>query len=227
MSHTNLPTLESTTKCTLKFNDISYIPMDEKKTVKLFSLLADREKQFKIRKWLNTAEIKIIHFNNTRHIFKTSDEILLNAFWSIINKVVNTKDEYKLTLYRNLLLNIQRNKTDNWEEIELYIQLIEDYSKSHIEVLQLINKGILDYLYYMNIPPTNTIPSKLAECIEYAIPELARKYEMIQQIWNDLLETGLRKEANLYMWMSDRRFVCMFLTTDLGKKFLLLISKCG
>ena len=226
MSYTNLPTLESTTKCTLKFNDIVYIPMHEEMTAKLFVLMADQEKQNKIREWLTITEIKLIYYNEVRHIFKPSNEVLLDAFWYIVNKVVTAKEEYKLTLYKNLILNVQRIKADNLEEIKSFINIIEHYSHSHIKVLKLVD-GIMDYIISIRIPTTNTIPATLAHCIEYVIVELSQQHEACIQIWKDLLELGLRKEYRLHRWMTEKMFVKMSLTSDSGKTFLRFISKCG
>lgn len=226
MANTNLLPLGSTTKCTLKFNDISYIPIHAKMTAKLFSLLADQEKQNKIRKWMATAGIKLIHYNDARHIFKPSHEVLIDAFWYILNKVVNTKEEYQLAFYKNLILNVQKSKDKNLEEVKSFIDIVSNYSHNHIKVLGFID-SIVDYVLSIGIPLTNTAPLTIGQCIEYAVADLAGQNEEYTQIWKDLLELGLMKDSDLRRWMTTKMFFHMSLTTDSGKTFLRYISKCG
>jgi hypothetical protein len=192
-------------------------------TANIFSLLACTEKQKKIRTWLNIAGIKLIHFDKERHIFKTSNEVVIDAFWYIINKVISAKQNYQLVLYKNIILNTQRTKNNNIEEIKSFVDIVSDYSQNHINVLKLID-GIMDYFVSIGTTESNSIPPTIENCIECAIVELSKHNIEIQQIWEDLFQLGLRKESSLHRWMTVKMFVYMSLVTEQGKTFLKYIE---
>lgn len=227
MSDMNFPPLGSTVECALKIKYLAEIPMYEDLTYALLDLMIDDENEERIRNWMKRAGIEIINYDEARHKFKATNEIVLDVFWYSVNKIVKTEEAYKLAYFRNIFLNTVRNEYENLEQIKSYIDIVSKYSHNHLRVLKLLN-GMMDYYYRaMNIQPTNTIPSTIAKSIELGVDELRGQYSKCIKIWNDLFELGLRKESSLHRWMTVNMFVYMSLVSDYGKEFLRYISKYG
>lgn len=223
MKDTNFPPLGSAIECTLKIKDLAEIPMYEELTDELLLMVND-ENETGIRKLMEIAKIEVINYDEEQHIYHLEDEIVIDAFWYIVKQVSKTDNPKKVRYLKNILYYVQNNRDCDLNKIKSFIDIIMKYSVLHFEVLWFLD-GIFDYVHFKKRPLINTIPETLAECIDYAIPELQNEYDTKKQIWRDLLETGLRKEANLYMWMSTNIFVFMSLTSSLGKEFLEVVVK--
>lgn len=206
-------------ECTLKIGNSAIIPMYEDLTNELLYIMHPLGNRERINKWMEKAKIEIIDYKKFEHNYSPLDEIVIDAFWYIVNQVTKTEDPLKMRYFKNILYHVLKNRESNLEEIKSFVDIILNYSILHFEVLRLID-GILDFFYFMKTPPINILPETLAKCIEYATPELRKEYEKIEQIWKDLLKLKLRKEASLHMWMTANKFAWMSLTSELGKKFL-------
>lgn len=226
MQESKFPPLGSTIECTLVIKGFVAIPIYEDLLYALLYLMIPEENEKRIRKWMEKAKIEIINYNEFEHFYSPPDEIVLDVFWYVVNKLVNIEEPLKIRYLKNILYSVLKNRNSNLDEVKSFVDIISNYSILHLRVLWSVD-GLLDYIIKMRIPTINTIPETLAKCIDYAIPDLKGEYEKLKQIWNDLFETGLRKDANLHMWMTDKKFAWMSLTSDYGKKFLRLITNCG
>lgn len=177
-------------------------------------------------KWMEEIgnRIKDLESNSQFDLNSLQDnQIFIDVVLQTTQQALKTSQQEKLDYYKNAIINTATGEHPEISEIQIFLNLISDYTIWHVKILKLFNNPI-DYFEKHSLTVPNFMSASLSSILEIAFPELKGKTDFYNLIWDDLHRAGLHKTGGLQTMMSSSGLM-VSRTSDFGKRFLGFIEK--
>jgi hypothetical protein len=149
------------------------------------------------------------------------NEIFIDVIVQTVQQAIKTSQEEKLAYYRNVVTNTALGEHPDISEIQIFLNLISDYTVWHIKILKLFDD--IPKWYNENNKQVPSIMGGLSSILENAFPELKGRSDFYNLIWNDLQRAGFHSSGSLQTIMTSQGLIASR-TSEYGKRFLEFIS---
>jgi len=174
--------------------------------------------------WMENIGERIKQLENETIIDLTSlqnNDIFIDVVLQITNQALKTSEKEKLDYYRNAILNTALGEHPELSEMQIFLNLISDFTVWHIKILKLI-----DFPTDWFVQNAKSIPDyssvDLSNIIEMVYPDLIGRQEFYTLIWEDLKRAGLIQSSRLLHHLYTNSSSA---TSPFGEKFLRFISE--
>ena len=150
-----------------------------------------------------------------------NNEIFIDVVVQTTQQAIKTSQEEKLSYYKNVVTNIALGEHPDISEIQIFLNLISDYTVWHIKILKLFDD--IPKWYKENNKQVPSIMGGLSSILENAFPELKGRSDFYNFIWNDLQRAGFHSSGSLQTIMTSQGLMASR-TSEYGKRFLEFIS---
>ncbi len=152
-----------------------------------------------------------------------NNEVFIDVVLQATQLALLTSEKEKNQYFKNAILNSAVDENPNITEVQIFLNLISNFTVWHIKILKLFDNP--ENWFRQN---GKTMPSYMAaglsNVLEEAYPELKDKRELYDLIWDDLSRAGLHKTSGLHTTMTGSSLMVPR-TTSFGKEFLEFITK--
>jgi hypothetical protein len=205
---------------------IGSIPIIGAAASELFSLIVTPPLEKRRTEWIEDIGIRIKTLEDRDEISVESlreNDTFIDVVLQTTHQALKTSQQEKLDCYKNAIINTAVGEHPEISEIQIFLNLISDYTVWHIKILKLFDNPS-DWFESHSIPAPNFMSASLSSIIEIAFPELKRKGDLYDLIWDDLKRAGLHKSGSLRTMMTGSGLMTPR-TSFLGKRFLNFISE--
>ncbi|MBN2181301.1 MAG: hypothetical protein JW715_05255 [Sedimentisphaerales bacterium] len=143
-----------------------------------------------------------------------NNEVFISAVMHASQLALRTHKKEKLDALRNAVINIAKGQAPEEAIQHIYLDFVDSLTELHLRILKVIQSPSA---------PKGEIGS-LSGVIEYNIPELGDKRELLNLLWKDLLSRDLVGGDSLDAVMIGNRWREKH-TTKFGDEFLNFISE--
>jgi hypothetical protein len=202
------------------------IPILGSAATELFGLVVTPPLDKRRQKWMNEVaeKLKLLEGNNQVNFKNLSqNEQFIDAIIQATSIAIKTSEHEKIIALRNAVINVALNETLEKTKSQIFLNLIDSFTVWHITILTFFDNPKAWFQKNEKTPP-NLVMGNISSVLKSAFPSLTGQDELVDLIWNDLLNAGLHYTNGLKTMMSgdatlDNR------TTELGKEFIQFISE--
>jgi len=221
----NKTTKEDILYSTIKVG-LGSIPILGSAATELFGLVVTPPLDKRRQKWMNEVaeKLKLLEGNNQVDFKNLSqNEQFVDAIIQATSIAIKTSEHEKIIALKNAVINVALNETLEKTKSQIFLNLIDSFTVWHITILTFFDNPKAWFKKNEKTPP-NLVMGNISSVLKSAFPSLTGQDELVDLIWNDLLNAGLHYTNGLKTMMSgdatlDNR------TTELGKEFIQFISE--
>ena len=152
-----------------------------------------------------------------------NNDVFIDVVLQTTQLALRTSEKDKIEYFKNVILNSAVEETPNITEVQIFINFISTFTVWHIKILKLFdNPEEWFRVNGKNLP--NYMAAGLSNVLEEAYPELSRKRELYDLIWDDLSRAILHNTSGLHTTMTASGLM-VSRTTTFGKAFLKFITE--
>lgn len=225
MSKINKPIKEDVLYATVKAG-LGSIPILGSAASELFGLVVTPPLDKRRQKWMNEVaeKIKILEENNQIDFQSLSqNEQFIDTVIQATSIAIKTSDQEKLSALKNAVVNIALNDTVEKTKSQIFLNLIDSFTVWHLTILTFFDNPKIWFDKNGQTPP-NLMMGSMFSVLKSAFPSLSNQEELVDLIWNDLLNAALHSTNGLKTTMSGNELLAER-TTRLGKEFIQFISE--
>ncbi|MFO7656665.1 MAG: hypothetical protein R6W78_06325 [Bacteroidales bacterium] len=204
---------------------LGLIPIAGAAASELLQLLVTPPLEKRREKWMEEIGNKIRNLESNHQVDLESlqnNQIFLDVVLQTTQQALKTSQKEKLDYYKNAILNTAIGEHPEISEIQIFLNLISDYTVWHVKILKLFDNPT-DWFKRYSLSTPNFISADLSSVLEIAFPELKDKRDFCNLIWDDLHRSGLHNSGNLQAMISGSGLM-VSRTSEFGKKFLRFIT---
>ena len=202
------------------------IPIAGAAASELMQLIVTPPLERRREKWMEEIGNKIKDLEGNRQLDLDSlqdNELFLDVVLQTTQQALKTSQQEKLEYYKNAIINTAIGEHPDISEIQIFLNLISDYTVWHVKILKLFDNPT-NWFEKNSLTVPNFMSASLSSILEIAFPELKGKTDFYNLIWDDLHRAGLHKTGGLQTMMSSSGLM-VARTSDFGKRFLDFIEK--
>ena len=179
--------------------------------------------------WLNSLAERLAKLEGNVEGFQVVNLVDHPAFVSAMLQAgviaLRNHNEEKLAALRNSVLNVAVSSTPGEDEHELFISLIDAFTRWHLRLLAFLadKYGIADKLGKLPFP--NWHMGGVATVLEHVYPELVGRRSLYDLIVSDLHRAGLAVVDTLHVTSTLEGYMLAKQSSDMGDRFLAFITE--
>lgn len=200
---------------------IGSLPIIGAAAVELLQILVTPPLEKRRIEWMKNIGERIKQLEDERNFDVASlqdNDIFIDVILHTTHHALKTSEREKLDYYKNAILNTALGEHPELSEIQIYLNLIADFTIWHIKILKLFDCPADWFEQNTKLTPDYRTLN-LSNILELAYPELIGKREFYTLIWEDLQRASLIYKSRLLHFHTNGSGV----TSSFGKKFLRFI----
>lgn len=196
---------------------LSAIPVVGGPAVELFQNVVQPPLEKRRAEWMSQVGEKLLELESNGLNLETlqDNEQFISAAMYASQLALRTHKQEKLDALRNALTNIATDQAPEEAMQHLFLNLVDTFTVSHIQILQLFQNPT---------PPPNMSMGGLGNVLEHNMPDMCGRGDLYGQLWKDLYLKGLVNTEGMNVTMSGNG-LGQKRTTSLGDEFLKFISE--
>ena len=201
------------------------IPLVGAAASELFSLLVTPPLEQRRNDWMTEIGKRLSELEKQSEIdFEElqGNSLFIDTVLQTTQLALRSSEKEKLEYYKNALINTALGETPEQSEIQIFLNLIGDFTVWHIKILKLFDNPT-EWFRSHNLEVPNIMRGGLSLILETAMPELKGRSEFYNLIWSDLSRAGLH-DSGSFQGMITSSDLMANRTTEFGKRFLLFIE---
>lgn len=205
---------------------VGSVPIVGAAASEILNLLVTPPLEKRRNEWMENIGERIKELENKKGIEIESlqdNDIFLDVVLQTTQQALKTSEQEKLDYYKNAILNTAIGEHPELAEIQIFLNLISEYTVWHIKILKLFDNPT-DWFEKNNLSIPNFMSAGLSSILEIAFPELKGRKDFYDLIWDDLHRAGLHKTGGLHAMMTGSGLM-VSRTSEFGKKFLDFLSE--
>ncbi len=225
MSKTNKTTKEDILYAGIKAG-LGSIPVLGSAATELFGLIVTPPLDKRRQNWMNdiAERLKLLEKSNQVDFQSLAqNEQFIDTIIQATSIAIKTSEEEKLSALKNAVVNIALNETVEKTKSQIFLNLIDSFTVWHLTILTFFDNPKTWFDKNGQTPPNLTMGSMFS-VLKSAFPSLSNQEELVDLIWNDLLNAALHSTNGLKTIMSGNELLAER-TTRLGKEFIQFISE--
>ncbi len=216
-------------------NDIAYgvakaalgsIPIVGAAASELLQLLVTPPLEKRRNEWMIELGEKLKHLEQKEELDLnelSNNDIFIDVVLQATQLALRTSEKEKIEYFKNAILNTAVNENPQITEIQIFLNFISTFTVWHIKILKLFDNPE-EWFNKNGKSLPNYMAAGLSNVLEEAYPELSRKRELYDLIWDDLSRASLHKTSGLHTTMTGSGLLVPR-TTTFGKEFLKFITE--
>ena len=122
----------------------------------------------------------------------SNNDIFIDVVLQATQLALRTSEKEKIEYFKNAILNTAVNENPQITEIQIFLNFISTFTVWHIKILKLFDNPE-EWFNKNGKSLPNYMAAGLSNVLEEAYPELSRKRELYDLIWDDLSRASLHK----------------------------------
>lgn len=178
--------------------------------------------------WLNSLAERLVKLESQVEGFRVAnlvdDPAFISAMLQAGTIALRNHSTEKLAALRNAVLNVAVSSTSREDEHELFISLIDTFTRWHLRILAFLadKHGTADKRGTLPFP--NWSMGGVATVLEHVYPELEGRRPLYDLIVSDLHRAGLADIDTLHATATRDGYMLAKQSSDMGDRFLTFIT---